>query len=503
MGAGVLSLSLASLLQAQWRSYPPPLLVYKEVKEATQTGPTSMVFDRGLLDVTLNDGDFTIVGCAGNGGSSIYPPHPNFCPIGTTAFILEGDVDGDGEADTRSFWSVTNLMPAQYIRPGYASGPNAIRLSAAPASSGLLGELLTTRDPSVTLFYNVLESLTQQEYGVTRYRLFKDYNDTQLPEMYDDLPQGLYQFQFPRLLTPTGVHYINLARNVLIEPWPGPTPVSGLGAFRITNAWVNGALEFDPRFVVNFNWTGISSGGGSGSVSVVPSDRLYFSLREAATGRIVYPPFADATPDGDRAPIWLEGQLYGGGVSIGPFFQLGFFEPGTEVTGYLEVRRSLLIGGGVNVGISAYDYSDRIFKWPVRFIDTYEGFSLLAFPGGTPDVQIGKTFDFDGDGFTNLEEFAYQTDPARPEDNPSQLVLPEIDEGKCVLTIQKRPFVGGRLNYYAEASTNGGVTWTRVTAANPDWVIAVNSIQVLQVISTSPFAAPSCMIRPRVALINP
>ncbi|MDA1005613.1 MAG: hypothetical protein O3A87_03930 [Verrucomicrobia bacterium] len=496
MGAGALSLSLASLAQAQ-------VLVYKEVKEASQTGPTSMVFDQGSLDISLEDGSFSIEGCAGNGGISIMQPNI-FCPIGTTAFILLGDVDGNGEADTRSFWSVTNVVRARFIRPGYATGPNAIRLSAAPASSGLLGDLLSTRDASVTLFYNVLNPVTQQEYGITRYGLFKNYSNAQLPEMYDDLPLGIYQFRFPSLLSETGVHYINLLRNPLIEPWPGPTPVQGLGAFRMTNDWVNGALEFDPRFVVDFNWTGISSdGGGSSSASVVPSDRLYFSLRETATGRIVYPPFPDATPDGDRAPIWLEGQLYGGGVSIGPFFQLGFFEPGTELTGYLEVRRSLIVGGGVDVTISAYDNSERIFKWPVRFIDTYEGFAILAYPGGTPDAQISPTFDFDGDGYTNFEEFAYQTDPARPEDNPSQLVLPEIVEGKCVLTIQKRPFVGGRLDYYAEASTDGGVTWARVTAANPDWVITANNLQVLQVMSTSPFSAPSCMVRPRVKLINP
>jgi hypothetical protein len=480
-----------------YRISEPPQLLFIETKEFLQTGPENLEFEGGSLSVLLNDGDFKIAGCIGNGGTSIMTPNL-FCPLGTTAFILQGDVDSDGEADTRSFWSIFDVVRARWIAPGFANGLEGIRISAADANSSLRGEILDASDNGITLWYNVLDLPTQTTWDITRYQLGKEYNPTQLESMYDDIPPGIYQFEFPSLNNPGWFEYINVRRRVFIEGWPGPSPVTGMGAFRMTNDFVGEVLEFDPRFLVEFTWMGISSGSGSSAATVVSADRLYFSLRNASTDQIVYPPYAVDTPDADRAPAWLEGALYDGGVSIGPFFQLGFFDPGEEVIAQLEVRRGLPSGGGLTSGVEAHDYSERIFKTRVRFIDTYEGFAITAYPPGSTEAEIADGFDFDGDGFTNLEEFAYRTDPSLPQDNPSQLVLPRIVDDHCLLVIQKRPFTSNRLDYFAETSTDDGVTWQRVTPANPDWDIVFDNDEVLQVTSTSSSSATSCRIRARV-----
>ena len=156
------------------------------------------------------------------------------------------------------------------------------------------------------------------------------------------------------------------------------------------------------------------------------------------------------------------------------------------------------VGRWADSDVVAYDYSERIFRWPVRFIDSYQGFAILAFPPGSSEEEISAGYDFDGDGFSNLEEFGFGTDPARPEDNPSQIVLPEIVDGYCVLVIQKRPFTGGRLDYYAESSTDGGATWQRVTSDDPDWVITFDNEAVFEVRSAAPFNASPCKLRARV-----
>lgn len=500
VAALALSTALVIPANAQYRQASNPYLIVADVKEFMLTGPYSMDFLGGSFTGDLRDGTFSIQPCLGNGGTAIMTPNP-FCPLGTTAFLVVGDVNGDGQADTRSFWSISGLVPALWIAAGFANDPDGIRLSAVPANSTLRGEILQAQDNSITLWYNVLDLPTQQEYDVTRYSLGKEYNTAQLQEMYDDLPPdaGAYEFEFPSKNYEFGVEYIRFLKRVFVEGWPGPTPVAGLGAFRLTNQWVNGALEFDPRFQVTFNWVGISAGNGSDAATVYPLDRLYFSLRDAQTDRIIYPLYPDATPDTDRAPVWLEGDLYSGTVEIGPFFQLGVFDPGDEVVGQLEVRRGLPAGGGLTSTVAAHDYSERIFKWPVRFIDTYEGFAILAYPPGTSDAEIAPNYDFDGDGFTNLEEFGFGTDPARPEDNPSQIVLPRIAaDGTCVLIVQKRRFTGDRLDYFAEVSSDGGATWERVLPGNPDWDIVHDDELILEVVSTSPFSSGTCMIRARV-----
>ena len=133
------------------------------------------------------------------------------------------------------------------------------------------------------------------------------------------------------------------------------------------------------------------------------------------------------------------------------------------------------------------------------------------------------SYDFDGDGFSNLVEFAMGSDPADVASvpgagviAPAPVVTPGVFEvtplapgvvsvagGECRVSITKRPDVGSSLTYYIEHSEDMA-TWTRIpTGGNVDWTEDVNDSTMLQVTSTTaivPALAPGCYFRVAVVM---
>ena len=125
-------------------------------------------------------------------------------------------------------------------------------------------------------------------------------------------------------------------------------------------------------------------------------------------------------------------------LTLGPFF----FVPGEQLYAEVEFQRNFQ-GTALTI-----DRSQRFFRWDLRTVDSYEGFRISDnFPPRTLDELTAANGDFDGDGMTNLEEFALQTDPADPASVSTP--TPVIDQftGQCVLTIPKRPNIGNSLTY--------------------------------------------------------
>jgi hypothetical protein len=127
-------------------------------------------------------------------------------------------------------------------------------------------------------------------------------------------------------------------------------------------------------------------------------------------------------------------------------------------------------------------------------VDSYEGFRVSGnFPPRTLDELSAAGGDFDGDGMTNLEEFALQTDPADPASVSTP--TPVIDQftGQCVFTIPKRPNVGNLLTYRVQYSFDL-VNWTTITSGDPLWTATENDNEYI-VASNQSSPPANCITR--------
>ncbi|MFP6867219.1 MAG: hypothetical protein VCA35_14850, partial [Roseibacillus sp.] len=221
---------------------------------------------------------------------------------------------------------------------------------------------------------------------------------------------------------------------------------------------------------------------------------LYAIAREDV---IAFPPYPIQTPPGDRDQFLLG--TFDDHYELGPFF----FRPGDSVTGRLNLLRS-----NPSTAFTT-DRVNRILRWETQFIDTYEGFSILGgltgegFPFGTPSSERAPGFDFDRDGATNLIEFALMSDVTDPLDKPTfQYALGE-NPGECTATLTKRPFVGSRLLYFFEYSTDL-VNWTTILPGDPVFNIVQDDDTTLTVSNVAAVAGalppPSCFLRVKVLL---
>ena len=138
-------------------------LLFSNSKSWRQTGPETLNYLGGRTDMFFQDGFWELGPCTGP-WPSIFGPSI-FCPIGTTGFIAQGDIDGDGNNDQGSFWSVASITPSSTVEPIRA---DLIRLISAPPSGfarllrstdGDIAGIFDVFDSSVIVWYNALEGI--------------------------------------------------------------------------------------------------------------------------------------------------------------------------------------------------------------------------------------------------------------------------------------------------------------------------------------------------------
>jgi hypothetical protein len=463
---GAFSLS-ASPVQGQLVSF----LSFSDVKRYKQVGPEDFDFEGGEWNIQVLDGTVTVVGCLGNGAP--FPTFPNIaCPLGTTALIDAGDLDFDGVRDGGLFYSVSSIIPAALFAPFRS---DLFSLEAGPPSK-LPRPIGGTnfRDDSIVLFYdyiNAPQSLAR--YEITNYFSSREYGPTEFDKQVEEIVPGVYQFRLPRV----GVDfndpsqdpyvYVSVTHLEMLEAYPGLSFVPVGNEFRITmdDRWSNGAIEFDPRLSLDFFFEGFNGN------TVVGTDRIYFSIKEQGTDFTVFPPYFNGIDPFTGQPLVPESQRFPQIVpapldtfTLGPYF----FAPGEQLYAEVEFQRNS------QSSTLAVDRSQRVFRCDLNLVDSYEGFRVSGnFPPRTLDELSAAGGDFDGDGMTNLEEFALQTDPADPASVSTP--TPVIDQftGQCVFTIPKRPNVGNLLTYRVQYSFDL-VNWTTITSGDPLWTATEN-----------------------------
>ena len=487
---GIFSLS-ATLAQGQ------AVLTFEDLKNFRVVGPEQSEFEGGSWNLGVIDGAVPVLGCFANGGVFFQPPALG-CAAGTTGLVTVGDFDQDGIRDTGLFFSVMEPTPAINIEPfqtdlvEFASGPP----SDLPRPIGGFNWV----DNSVIVFFDLVNDPRNGiGFEVTQYQSTRPFGVLELERQRDEIVPGVYRFNFPALGSdedePASFIMVHGHRE-MVEAFPGPggrsVSSSGISVgndFLLLNddAWNDGVMEFDPRIVFEFQWEGFNP------QTFLPTDRLFFAARDRVTDNIVFPPFPPVDPPNPESS-----QLIGGISPLGVVldiptgYELGpnFFQPGDAFTVELEFRRNLMVGNTI-------DTSVRFFRWDVDLVDTFEGFQALAFPILSDTDLIEPDADFDGDGFTNLEEFGLQTDPIDPASVPNPTPVLTDFTNQCLLEVEKRPFVGSLLTYIIEYSFDGE-NFFPVVPGDPNFFLLFDNDEAIAVLSQRPITIDPCFTRVRI-----
>lgn len=360
------------------------------------TAPKTAEFIEGSTSIRMYDGYYTIwTDCElddPNGSPDYIPPitaepFPD-CPKGTTAQILSGDVNKDGIFDDRSFWSVATIESATYLE---AFLPEQITLAAAPASK-LKRPFNDFVDASLGLFFDVV-SQEIYEYNIADYAFSKDFDNYR--DHSDTWVPGVYQFSVPirnqaPLKGPATMTITNM-----IEANGYRKGLKGFGI--VTDKWTGDSMEMDPRIISTMAWEGVTS------ANTYRSDEVNFGIYDT-TGNLVYP-----TSRG----LFTMPSAYTTSFRMLP----NAFAKGERGVCEINFDRAVITSGLAN------DNSDRSFFWNIHFIDSYVGHQSYEYrylntseavtgikAVGVPSKLILPTADYDGDGLSNITEFAFTQD---------------------------------------------------------------------------------------------
>lgn len=467
-----------------------------EDKYCLQTGAKDTSFVGGQLFFEINDGYY------------VTNPDPLIPP---DALVLEGDLDGDGITDAFQVLSLISVFNTTELAP-YQK--DRVRLISAPVSElprPLVG--FTDYSFSVQWDYDNLQSL--QEYTLAGYRASRVFDATSAGRKQMDrmVVPGSYTLELPVYNGhPASRHYRGVNITSIPEIYPGRDQAALPQGFRFTNAFnANGMIEIDPRVAVDLTWEGITA------TTILPTDRVGISffntqrpLANRVTGTEVLDPVLIQGVGFPFPTIYLAANKYSGVYRIPPSI-LTPVDLSVPTTVFAEIR---IERGDFNQSPYPAGYlATRSLQVQLQLVDTYAGFAL-ALSRFDPGEDRSPNADPDGDGFSNLIEFAMGSDPSdvasTPDVTPANIgatpgvfeVTP-LGDGRCNVSLTKRPNVGTGLTYYIEHSEDM-VNWTRIpTGGNANWVENINDATTLEVTSVAPIVpgvAPGCYFRVAVEL---
>lgn len=389
-------------------------------KTYVQVSPNKLEFVEGEFDMTMFDGiAFYDAGCPKNGSFSGPVGPGGSCSMGHTA-VVYGDLNEDGNLEeSGSFWSFFQPASAVAVAPGRES---EVEIVAAPPSD-LISQLPigNAKDYSLTIFYNLQADANNgpTEYNITDYQLKRQYPDgLELPgvaseRMRREIVPGVYTFSFPSLQAEFGQRlYVASAIFPFVDAYQ-PNTLYRYG-FRYTKAgWLDGSVQLNSRIANKFTWTPPAGGTIAPRLDMLKSIMWQTPYFVDVDDDDIFEPFgddegqpADKTEKWVRFPVReLDRQFLFKDSTITSQSFVGnlFLFAGDTLTYSLNYDR-FRPGGGV-----AFDTSQRYFDLPAAAMDTYGDYQSVAFPSGATKSKILPNADFDGDGVSNILEYALES----------------------------------------------------------------------------------------------
>jgi hypothetical protein len=430
-------------------------------KAFTQVSDKKFDYLSGIHQITIRDGFYFYDPACNkyNFGRFFALPStdpPTLCPLGTTGFVAQGDLNEDGVSDRGSFVSIVRIFKANTIPP---NREREITVLASPSRK--YNRKPVFFDKSTLIQYDLVGSGggliggSTKLYEITGYAYRQQFPNLKTQDKA--LVNGVYKFALPAFNLPGRQNAFTFTKNPFITAYPGLGKQKS--GFRITNGnWKNNgiynAMELDPRVSNALEWSGVE---GS---SVIASDVIKFSIARANSNGVHVDrirvqrfvplpsglPSTDPVLDAERKPIFdifyppipykppsesdlesrnIDGTVFLGDDNLQPeaiiyppvgreialerfskniFIPGSFLEKGTNGIGVINFRRKLPAGG------FAFDSGATQFRFPLRFVDSYAGHALTEFPRDADFESRKPNSDYDGDGLTNLQEFAFSTD---------------------------------------------------------------------------------------------
>jgi len=456
----LLSLLVGSVAQAQVSLELSSLKTYRQNKAGVQ-------FRGGTFNVHAQDGSGTYQG--GCNFTQYYPPgyFINVCAPGTTGYITAGRL---GAADIATpYLLVTGIQPAIIIAP---RRPNEVILKAAPASS-LPRPSGGFVDDSTSVYYNLHDPVSSQEFTITNYDIQRTYSKSQRSKFDSDIVPGVYHYNLPRLGSLIQPAVISAVIYPMVE---GKfTKNNRTSGFEFSS--INGQLKFNKDGFAEmsylrpniFTWKGIDPN------TVFPAvDSSYFSLRipvddsnpnsgldlvdnYMGTQQSYFPAFAAS---GD--PKVLLNNIFTSRFTTPPIFAGGM-----RAVAEIQVSRAFQTGG------VTYDFSSRKFQLPVQVVNRYEEYKEISLALNNNKKARNILQDADGDGYNNLNEWILDSNaaergsiPAEPRTVANPEVLDEtgfrtVRPAYYGFTIDKKLGTVPNVIYTLQRSTDKGKTWTK------------------------------------------
>jgi len=450
-------------------------------KSCFQSAAFSQAFTGGRFQIVTTDGTAYLSPCGFHPSPVPFAANPLTCPLGATGFIASGDVNRDGVRDDLSYWSLSKVVPAAYIEP---YRPDRVFLAAAPAST-LPRPLGLFVDGSATVFYDIASTSTQQ-YDLSSYGLVRTYGAGlgELSRFKSDFLLGQYQFTFPALGRPEQSLALPISIVPFIEPFQPTT--ADKNSFRITNSrWNAGALEMDPRVINKLTWQ-----GNDRSVIRSGVDTLHFGIFDPTDTFTTFPPSGELLiPD----PLTTS-------YNLPPFF----YNVGDTGVGRMTFDRGLVVNQ------FTADISQRLFKFNISFIDTYSGFAAISFPLGSTASRVAAGGDYDLDGFSNILEYAYQSEVQNKSIiatstviAPTDLVVTPLALNFKQLTFPTNSTVFPASPNILQKSTNNGVTWVTQVYPGPGWIVNPSLPGTTDITSSVAVPSPPAIFRLTTSQVSP
>jgi hypothetical protein len=275
-------------------------------------------------------------------------------------------------------------------------------------------------------------------------------------------------------------------------------------AFRFTSGTYDSAGNYlmDHRLTAEITW----EGNEISNTSQV-TDTLRISIFDSEEVEVLFPPSGEDIIDPITGEVIIAGDLAAASLIIPNSLDQSYFLP-PLLTGLENANNPENVFGQEAVfrlrfqrfrgsnGIS-YDTSVRLFNFRIRFVDSYLGFRISAFPLGQPESTTRATGDFDQDGQTNVEEYALGSNP---NDATSMFAAPvattDPDTGRVSFSMTKRP--NGAARYQFQVSTSGGAFKT-IGTNDSVWEVTQDDDTAYVITTRQPAEAAVFTAKPKIA----